>query len=531
MKIFISGSKTLDKAGRDGMLPKDVVSCLDEIMSDENEILIGDCTGTDTMVQKYLSASKYKNVTVYVSGSKGSTRNNHGKWDEKHFTANGRTGYAYQIEKDFHMSEDCDCGVAVWDGESKGTFINLVCLCVLKKPCKLYLLKEERWIKVDSLENLKGLTGPEGSISEEDVHEVLTECGFSDEMTEYLVKNNALSPFELIDIISRAPITLNKKSVLFSHLFKRRNLKYEAFVSAVENLSLGKDFKKIKHDIRALADLRGEKTIWTVIFDKSRDIMDAMEGLYSTVGDLYDIKPLVLYAEWYDTDELRLKSGSCGLFSNTEAIERYIENEECENDTDEGYYRMEAWDAYDIEWKNPRYDYYYYRGKICWFEKLIPEKQEHGNTYFMTGDREFADGRLDLNFKTPYKPGDIVLIDCRPFGPPFHAMILEARDQGDCCFPNIVFKYPGTEEWGLTPLKHRMFYKDISWHTYEPMLSPLYRLRKIKEEEIAEDDQKLLELSKIVSGDEEKAAKIWENWGSQDSLAWEKVQEVYELHD
>ena len=63
------------------------------------------------------------------------------------------------------------------------------------------------------------------------------------------------------------------------------------------------------------------------------------------------------------------------------------------------------------------------------------------------------------------------------------------------------------------------------------MLSPLYRLRKIKEEEIAEDDQKLLELSKIVSGDEEKAAKIWENWGSQDSLAWEKVQEVYELHD
>ena len=150
----------------------------------------------------------------------------------------------------------------------------------------------------------------------------------------------------------------------------------------------------------------------------------------------------------------------------------------------------------------------------------------------MTEDREFAAGNLDLNFGTPYKPGDIVFIDCRPFGPPFHSMILETRNQWDCCFPNIVFQYPGTNEWGITPLKHRRLYKDTGCHTYEPMLSPLYRLRKIKDEEMTEEDEKLLELSSLISGSEEKASKVWKNWHSligDDILSWEQVLEVFKL--
>lgn len=530
MKIFISGSKSINKAGKEWMLPDSVRGCLDEIMADGSEIVIGDCWGIDTMVQEYLSASKYKFVTVYASGSHKTMRSNLGHWEEKWFSPNGRTPYVYRIEKDFHMAEDCDSGVTIWDGKSKGTFINMLCLCALKKSCRLYLLKEERWINVDSLEDLRGLSGDEGIISEDDVCRVLTACGFSDELTDYLVKEQTLSPFELIDIISRAPITLDEKSALFSSLGNKQNLKFEAFASVEENIKQGKSFKAIKHDIRALADFREEKSVWTVLYDRSQDIQAAREGLYSTAGDMYDNKPLVLFAEWYDVDEIQLKSSSCGVFVSPDAIERYIENEEYDNDSDEGYYRMEAWDADDTKWENPRYDYYYYRGKICWFEKLIPEEQEHGNTYFMSGDREFADGSLDLSFKTPYKSGDIVIIDCRPFGPPFHAMILEARDQWDCCFPNIVFRYPGTNEWSLTPLKHRRLYKDIGLHTYEPMLSPLYRLRRLREEELTEEDDCLLELSKLLSGSEEKAAEVWNNWhsASGDGLNWTQVLDIFQ---
>lgn len=528
MKVFISGSRSLDKAGDDWRLPDSVRACLDASMSEGNEILISGSRGADTVVQEYLNASKYKMVTVYYSGSYLKDRSNIGHWGEKRFSPNGRTPYVRRIEKDFHMAEDCDCGVAIWDGDSNGTFINMLCLCALKKSCKLYLIKEDRWLNIDSLEDLRALTGPEGAITEKEIREVLTACDFSDEMIEYLVSEGSISPYQMVDIISRAPIPLDRKTFLFARMGNMRNLKFEVFASVKENVDVGADFKKIKHDIRALADYRGEKTIWTNLYDRS---MALLEAEHFFVGDFDHNLPLFLFTEWYDTDELQLKSGAEGMFLTTEAIEKYIENEEVDNDTDEGYYRMEAWDDYDEKWEKPRYDYYYYRGKICWFEKLRPEKQEHGNTYYMTEDREFAAGRLDLDFRTPYKPGDIVLIDCRPFGPPFHAMILEARDQFDCCFPNIVFQYPGTNEWSLTPLKHRMLYKSIETRTYEPMLSPLYRLRKIRDDEMTEEDDKLRKLSSMIAGSEEKASTVWNNWDLQGGdliLSWEQVEEVFE---
>ena len=525
MKVFICGSKI----GKDWCLPDSVRACLDTIMSEGKKVLIGDCWGVDTFVQEYLNTTKYKMVTVYSSGSNPKIRSNVGQWEEKCFSPNGRTPYVFRIEKDFHMAEDCDYGVAIWDGSSKGTFINMLCLCALKKPCKLYLIQKDRWLNIDSLEDLRGLTGPEGEITDKKIQEVLTMCDFSEEMMEYLLSEKAISPYQLIDAISRAPITLDEKRFLLGCLGSIRNLKFDAFASVEENINSGANFKKIKHDIRTIADCRGEKTIWTELYDRIMVLSEAKDFI---VGNLNHNLSLSLFSEWYDTDELRLKSSSVGMFTTIGAVTKYIENEETDNDTGEGYYRVEAWDICDDNWEKPRYDYYFSDRKLCWFEKLLPKKQENGNVYYIPEDKEFAAGSLDLDFKTPYKPGDLVLIDCRPFGPPFYAMILEAKDQQDCCFPNIVFQYPGTNEWSLTSLKHRRLYKDISLRTYEPMLSPLYRLRKIKDDEMTEEDDKLLELSSIISGSEERAGKVWENWRSpvkDDILSWEQVLEVFKL--
>ncbi|SKB93292.1 hypothetical protein SAMN06296386_109120 [Lachnospiraceae bacterium] len=528
MKVFISGSKSLID---NTMLPKSVQSCLNKIISEGHEIFIGDCWGTDTVVQTYLRKVKYKKVVVYVSGSKGSTRNNLGHWTENHFSTNGSTPYVYRIEKDFHMTEDCDYGVAIWDGDSKGTFINMLCLCALNKTCSLYHLKEERWIEINELEDLRKLSGPEGAISEEDILEVLTKCGFSDEMRQYLTFEKTISPYSLLDIICGAPITLDEKSHLLSLIGKKRNLKYDAFTSVAENIKQRKDFNSIKHDIRALADYKGKDAIWNMIYDRYKEILAAKEGLYSGSVDLYPDKPLNLFAEWYDTEELQLKSSSCGIFTNPKLIETYIENEESDNDADEGFYRAEAWDMYDHDWSNPRYDYYYYNGKICWFEKLIPKKQDNGNTYYMVENRDFSCGRHDLNLSTPYKPGDIVLIDCRPFGPPFHAMILEARHQYDCCFPNIIFHFPGTEEWEISSLKHKEFFDEIRSAFYVPMLSPLYRIKKVGKQEMTEDDDRLIILSNVISGNEEKAERVWQNLRSENfgNLSWSKVMRIFEI--
>ena len=97
-------------------------------------------------------------------------------------------------------------------------------------------------------------------------------------------------------------------------------------------------------------------------------------------------------------------------------------------------------------------------------------------------------------------------------------------------FPNIVFQYPGTDEWSLTPLKHRRLYKKLGRYTYEPLLSPLYRLRKVKEEELTEEDTNLLELGKIISGSEKKASEVWKCWNSasDDSMKWEQVMGFFQ---
>ncbi len=273
MKVFISGTKVINKFVKD--LPDQVKGYLDKLMAEENEILIGDCWGTDTCVQEYLSRSGYKSVTVYVSGSKDRTRINAGKWEEKHVRADGKTPYVFRVEKDFHMAEDSDFGLAIWDEESKGTYINMLCLAFWGKETLLYLIKEQEWLTIRSLEDLRAFAGKPGEIGAEDIGEALRNCGFSEEMTEYLVTENAITPYQLSDVIFKAPISLDEKMGLLGRLGTRQNLKYDAFCSVESNIKQGRTYKAIKHDIRALAEHREHDTIWSYIRAVHDEIREA----------------------------------------------------------------------------------------------------------------------------------------------------------------------------------------------------------------------------------------------------------------
>ena len=80
--------------------------------------------------------------------------------------------------------------------------------------------------------------------------------------------------------------------------------------------------------------------------------------------------------------------------------------------------------------------------------------------------------------------------------------------------------------WRLTPLKHRRFFEDLGF-VYEPMLSPLYRLRKVMDDELSEDDKELIEFSKMIAGSEEKAGEVWNRWGGYD-LSLENVKQLFD---
>ena len=146
------------------------------------------------------------------------------------------------------------------------------------------------------------------------------------------------------------------------------------------------------------------------------------------------------------------------------------------------------------------------------FERMEMRWVTSGSWYYTAFDKKFIGGLSDLSIPTPFKAGDIVEVDCRPFGPPFRALIVEGRYQNDDSFPTILFKVPYTDKWEMTGLKYKMFYKDADGGTYVPRLSPLYRLRSVGKDEFNEADELLVKVAEWIAGDEERGAAFWKAW-------------------
>ena len=515
MKVFISGSKMLNRTDKGSELPETVKRKIDDLITSETDILIGDCMGPDSHVQEYLHGKGYRNVTVYFAGIGRGSRKNAGRWEDKCIRADAETAYGFHIEKDFAMAQDADSGLAIWDGKSKGTFVNMVNLVVLGKKCRVYLLDEDRWVEITSMDELAPFAGMPGKWDAACVRETLKKCGFADEMADFLTYNGEISAYKIVDIVCTAPVALTEKVTILGSLMKKRNIKDEVFQMVCAYIKEGATYKAIRKGIRAIANSRKKDTIWTYVYDSAQNISAARDEMEPDGDFDDDYKVTYLLEEWYDSDVLMEKVSPCGMFCSHEMAESYMSREEKDGDG-VGCYRLEIWDQTDFSQEKARYDYLYYDGRACWFEKMAPVMQENGNVYYLPEDHRFSSGDLDLNLETPYRTGDIVHIDCRPFGPPFHAMILECRNQSDCCFPNILFRMPYTDEWRITPLKHRRFYKDTESGSYYPMLSPLYRLRLVHNDELSGDDELLLKISAMIAGDEEKAGKVWKEWINTD---------------
>ena len=259
MKVFVSGIKRIKKDGGKWALPDCVCAYLDELMADEAEFFVDDQSIVAALVQDYLKSSKYKKVTVCVAGGKNWTRLNLGKWDENHSCVHGwgSTVYSHGIERDFNMIENADFCLAIWDGKDFNTYANMLCLCVLRKPVKLYLISENKWIDVNSIEDLSEFKGPNEELSEDEIFEVMTCCKVPDETIRSVVKEDDEYVYQmLLDCINQADIALEKKLELLTLLLTKLNLNHEVFCAVERAVKHGKSWKTVKHDVRAIADFR-----------------------------------------------------------------------------------------------------------------------------------------------------------------------------------------------------------------------------------------------------------------------------------
>ena len=423
------------------------------------------------------------------------------------------------------MLKQCDQMLVVWDGKSTEEYLLMLMAVSLHKSCDMYYLpslKDGGAVSVKRLETLKPYAGRHEEWTQKDIEVALFQCWVSREMIDHILEQGIPREDLMAEIICKAPIPLRRKSAVMEILRMKNAINNRAFHKADELIRSGNDFELI---VQAVWDIIGN--FGTCLEDCCRRIKCAE---YSLKNCRY-----YLFEEWYDTDVFMEKSEPVGMFDTVEQALEYVKREDAmeaeEGCAGEGWYRLETWPS-ELEgtWETPRYDFYFYRGEICWFVELRPDRQEHGNVYFMSGDREFFNGPLDLSVSTPFKVGDIVNIDCRPFGPPFHAVVIEARDQFDCCMPQVLFKMPFTDEYRISALKHKHFYKDAETRTYCPPLSPLYRLCSVKPNELTCGDELLVKVRDDLGGVEERGSALWNAWHESgcEGMTEEKVMEIVE---
>lgn len=108
--VMISGSRSVNK------LPQNAIDSLNKIIDLGFDIVVGDCSGVDKLIQEYLYNHNYQNVTVYHINNK--PRNNVG------FKTVKVQGRSYSA-KDIAMCQIADYGLVIWDGKSKGTKANI----------------------------------------------------------------------------------------------------------------------------------------------------------------------------------------------------------------------------------------------------------------------------------------------------------------------------------------------------------------------------------------------------------------------
>ena len=149
-KVFLSGSRRLSR------LPVEVRQRLDEMIRRELMILVGDANGADKAIQTYFAQQQYPNVLVFCTA--GDCRNNVGAWPVRAVDAPHRVrDFAFFTAKDCAMAEEADVGLALWDGESTGTVVNVARLVARGKPAVVYLAPEKAFVTLKTPDDLASL--------------------------------------------------------------------------------------------------------------------------------------------------------------------------------------------------------------------------------------------------------------------------------------------------------------------------------------------------------------------------------------
>lgn len=239
----------------------------------------------------------------------------------------------------------------------------------------------------------------------------------STEMREYLA-TQALNDKKIADIILGAPISLKTK------------LKYVT----------GEDYEEIKQ---------------------------ALDELTLKPNELFYLRD-----NWYDEDIYDEKDYGNTPFSSIEKVFEHIKEEidECGEDYGTCWYTLEKWVPDENSNYICTYRYILIEDEVCFFAR----KEFLKNGLTRVHDYRFFQS-INLNLPVPFKVGDIVKIDCRPFAPVQQVEIAEIGDNQD--FWSLLAEYfdKKKKKYKTAAVKNCFIFSN----GYLPLLSPLYRISTV----------------------------------------------------
>lgn len=224
--------------------------------------------------------------------------------------------------------------------------------------------------------------------------------------------------------------------------------------------------------------------------DLANAVSQAVQEMQPKPGEFF-----YLIACSYEEDTAHTTEETIGAFLTWEhifeAIQKYWGGD-VDSENFLTWFYVEKWTPDGNGRLKNTYSYEVIGGKVCYC--CCKDLSVH--------ERIILDGYTDPNLPVPFHAGDIVTVDCRPFAPVRHVVILEIGDNCDCCCLQALY-YAGNGTWDTGAVKHG----HIIPH-YAGKLSPLYRLASFHGQ-LPEEERLLEQVSQYVNGEEERGSALW----------------------
>lgn len=487
------------------------------LMAEGDEILVGDGAGVERAVRRYPAEARYRHVTVFTC--RQSARANEGSWDvlsfcdEAYSRSTRLGGYRFEAVKSEAMAVGADRGLMAWDGRSCGTFLAILMLVSLGKPVRV--VRREGTTDVGCLEDAYKIIPAKGPLHHADVaglppeeQERIVDAFVPSRSMASFLAGEPLSKETIVEIVLGSPAPLVEKYEACMNCARYDDI-YRETVDLV-GATLGRMHVSEPRERVAMV-----RRCWNHVISSSftthRDaIGKALQALRVRPGELlyrksvWDEQP-ELY-EWHE-------QGIAPFDSLEAALEdlRYEMDDEGWDADAPCWSKLEKWRYSDARrmWYNT-YTYYLIRDEVVFFEKNYWDGEERRwrPLWHFELDQRACAGMVGLSLPTPFEAGDIITLDCRPFAPLAHGLVLLPHDGKDGCKPYLLVRSHGEKSSaGEDPWRSLSLTNGAGLRMCMPGYSPLYRAETY-EGELPEDERILEDVRRWVDGDPAKAKRL-----------------------